>query len=89
LTTVVCVWFHLVGFQAVTLWQLTQFTLVGMWVALLPVAALLLWQLEQLVEALNSPWSGRAPNQLLVELWQLSHTVWPLWIAVAGLPVAP
>ena len=43
----------MVGFQPVTLWQLTQFTLVGMCMPVLPVAALPLWQLEQLVPLLN------------------------------------
>ena len=51
--TGICVWFHLVGFQPVTLWQLTQFTPVGMCMPVLPVAALPLWQLEQLVPLLN------------------------------------
>jgi hypothetical protein len=53
LATGICEWFHLVGFQAVTLWQLTQFTVVGMWVAILPVAAAPLWQLAQLVAVVN------------------------------------
>ena len=82
-------WFHNVGFQPLTLWQLTQFALVGMCVALLPVTLAPLWQLAQLVAALNRPWSGLAPFQLAVDLWQVSHTVWPAWIAVAGLPVTP
>ena len=40
LVTGVWLWFHLVGFQPVTLWQLTQFTEVGMCAGVLPVAAL-------------------------------------------------
>ena len=87
--TGICVWFHLAGFQPVTLWQLTQFTLVGMWVAALPVAALPLWQLEQLVALLNRLWSGLEPSQVLVDLWQFSQTLCPLWMEVAGRPVAP
>jgi hypothetical protein len=40
LVTGICEWFHFVGFHAVVLWQLTQFTEVGMCVASLPAAAL-------------------------------------------------
>ena len=40
LATGVCEWFHLVGFQPMVLWQLTQFALVGMCVPALPVAEL-------------------------------------------------
>ena len=29
-----------------------------------------------------------ADDQLAVDLWQLSHTVTPLWIGVPGLPTA-
>jgi hypothetical protein len=38
-------WFHLVGFHAVVLWQLTQSAFVEKCVRDLPEAALLLWQL--------------------------------------------
>jgi hypothetical protein len=65
----------LVGFHAVTLWQLTQFTVVGTWLAVFPAAALLLWHVEQFVAAVYRLWSGLAPVQVLVDLWQLSHTV--------------
>jgi hypothetical protein len=47
------VWFHLLGVQPVTLWQVPQVADVGMWVPLLPVAELPLWQLAQLVAAVN------------------------------------
>jgi hypothetical protein len=73
----------------VVLWQLTQFTAVGMCWADFPVAALPLWQLEQLVAEVKSPWSGLEPSQVEVDLWQLSHRVWPEWIAVAGRAVKP
>ena len=33
-------------------------------------------------------WSTLAPDQLLVDLWQVSHTVWPAWMVVAGLDAA-
>jgi len=89
LATGICEWFHLAGFQPLVLWQLTQLTLVGMCVATLPVAALPLWQLEQFVAAVNRLWSGLEPSQVLVDLWQFSQTVWPLWMAVVGRPVAP
>ena len=89
LATAIWLWFHLVGFQPLTLWQLMQFTPVGMCVAALPTAALPLWQLAQLVALLNRLWSGLAPTHVVVDLWQFSQTVWPLWMAVAGLPVAP
>jgi hypothetical protein len=78
LVTGICVWFHFVGFQAEVLWQLTQFTEVGMCVASLPVAAFPLWQLAQFVAAVNKLWSGLEPNQVLVDLWQVSHTVCPV-----------
>ena len=71
------------------LWQVTQFALLGMWVPFLPAAALPLWQLVQFVPLLNKLWSGLEPSQVLVDLWQLSHTVWPLWMAVVGRAVAP
>ena len=75
LVTGICEWFHLVGFQPVVVWQLMQFTEVGMCVPVLPVAALPLWQLEHTVAAVNRLWSGLEPNQVLVDLWQLSQTV--------------
>jgi hypothetical protein len=53
LVTGIWVWFHLVGFQPVTLWQLTQLTAVGTCMPGLPVAALPLWQLEHTVAAVN------------------------------------
>ena len=49
LATAIWLWFHVLGFHPATVWQLTQFTLVGMCCAVLPVAALPLWQLLQLV----------------------------------------
>ncbi len=89
LATGVCVWFHLLGFQPVTLWQLMQLAVVGMCVEVLPAAELPLWQLVQLVALLNRLCSGFDPDQVLVDLWQFSQVVWPLWMAVAGRAVAP
>ena len=89
MVTGICEWFHLLGLQAVTLWQLTQFTDVGMWFATLPVAALPLWHVEHTVAAVYRLWSGLEPSQVLVDLWQLSHTLWPLWMAVAGRLLRP
>jgi hypothetical protein len=89
LATGIWVWFHLLGFQPVVLWQLTQFAVVGMCVPALPVAELPLWHVVQLVADVNKVWSGLAPPHVAVDLWQFSQTVWPLWMAVAGLPVAP
>jgi hypothetical protein len=89
LATAIWLWFQLVGFHAVVLWQLMQFTAVGIWVPVLPVAPLPLWQLEQLVAEVNRLWSGLDADQMLVDLWQLSHEDWPLWMAVAGRPVTP
>ena len=90
LATGACEWFHLVGFHPVVLWQLMQFALVGKCAAVLPVAELPLWQVTQLVAPVKPLWSGLAPpSQVLVDLWQFSHTLWPLWMAVAGRPVAP
>jgi len=43
------VWFHFVGFQLVTVWQLMQLAVVGMWLPSLPAAALPLWQLAHCV----------------------------------------
>ena len=85
----VCVWLKVVGFHEVTLWQATQLVAAtGTWVALLPVAALPLWQLLQFVAAVNVLWSTFAKFQSVVDLWQFSHTVWPVWMAVLGLPTA-
>ena len=75
----------MLGFQLLVLWQLMQLVEpTGIWVADLPVALLPLWQLAQLVAALNVLWSTLAPVQLLVLLWQLSQTVWPLCVALVG-----
>ena len=82
-------WFHLVGFQEDVLWQLTQSVVVMKCWAFLPEAAEPLWQLEQTVALVNRLWLTLAPSQLLVDLWQFSHVVWPLWMVVAGLPVWP
>ena len=60
-----------------------------MCVCVLPVAVLPLWQLAQLVAVVKVLWSTFAPVQLVVDLWQLSHTVTPAWIAVFGLLVRP
>ena len=47
-------WFHRLGFHALTRWQLMQLTLVGMWPAPLPVTPPVpLWQLAQLVAAVK------------------------------------
>ena len=102
LATGICVWFHFVGFQPVTLWQLMQFTLVGMWVAALPTAALPLWQLVQLVALVNKLWSGLAPTQVVVDLWQVLQAAWvgtcpdglptvmePLWQLAQALEATP
>ena len=90
LATAVWVWFHLVGVQPVTLWQLPQLALVGMCWAFLGVAVLPLWQDAQLVAAVKVLWSTLAPAQLLVVLWQLSQLpVTEAWMALAGLLVRP
>ena len=87
--TITCVWFHGLGFQAVVVWQAMQLVApTGMWLAALPVAPLPLWQLAQLVAAVKVLWSTLAPAQLVVVLWQFSHTVWPLCTAVFGLVAA-
>jgi hypothetical protein len=39
---------------------------VGKWLADLPVASVPLWQLEQLVAAVNPPWSTLAPVHAVV-----------------------
>ena len=71
-------WFHLVGFHDVVLWQLTQLTVVGMCWAFLPLAAEPLWHEEQTVALVKRLWSALAPDQVEVDLWQLSHVVCPL-----------
>ncbi len=74
LVTVTWVWFQLLGFQLLVLWQLRQLVEpTGMCVPDLPVAALPLWQLAQLVAAVKPLWSTLAPAQLAVDLWQLSQ----------------
>ena len=79
----------MVGLQPEVEWQEAQLEAVGRWALDLPVAVELLWQDEQLVEALKRLWSGLAPAQEVVDLWQLSQEVWPLWIAVVGRAVRP
>ena len=71
-------------------WQDAQFALpTGMCVADLPAAALPSWQLAQLVLVLKLLWSTLAPDQVLVDLWQLSQLPLTLaWMAVFGLPAA-
>jgi hypothetical protein len=53
LTTVIWVWFQVLGFHTVSvaLWQLTQFAVVGKWVLFLPVAEVPLWQVVHTVAA--------------------------------------
>jgi hypothetical protein len=41
------------------------------------VAALPLWQLLQVVAVVKRLWSTFAELHALVDLWQVSHTVWP------------
>ena len=89
LVTLCWVWFHLVGFQEVVLWQLTQLSVVGICWVFLPEAAEPLWQEEHTVALVKRLWSTLAEAQLLVDLWQFSQVVWPLWMAVAGLAVRP
>lgn len=82
-----CVWFHLLGFQALVVWQLRQFTLVGTWVVGLPVAPVPLWQLLQVVLALNWLWSTLDTAQLLPVAWHFSQL--PVTLAcvlLLGLP---
>ena len=60
------------------LWQLMQLVAdTGTCVPGLPVAALPLWQVLQLVAVVKRLWSTLADAQLLVDLWQVSHTVCP------------
>jgi hypothetical protein len=82
------VWLNLLGFQAVTPWQLMQLVApVGMCVAFLPLALLPLWQLLQTVAAVKVLWSTLAPVQVVVPLWQVSHVVWPACVALLGFSV--
>jgi hypothetical protein len=86
LVTVTCEWFHLVGRQPVVLWQEKQLVPpTGMCTAGLPVAAEPLWQLLQLVAALNVAWSTLPAAQLVVDRWQFSQVVCPVWTVVLGL----
>src|SRR6059058_5742792 len=86
-----CVWFQVEGFHVTTVWQATQFAVVGMWVAVLPVALLPLWQAVQLVAAVNRLWSGLVvDSQLAVERWQFSQLpVTPACVGVFGFAVRP
>jgi hypothetical protein len=43
----------------------------------------------QLVAAVKVLWSTLAPDQVLLDLWQDSHTVTPLCTVVLGLLVSP
>lgn len=52
------------------------------------VALLPLWQLVQFVDEVKVLWSTLADDHEVADLWQVSHTVTPLWIGVPGLPTA-
>ena len=85
-----CVWLKRLGFQLLVLWQAAQLVLpTGTWLLGLPAAPLLppppLWQVPQAVAALKVLWSTRAPDQLLVDRWQLSQLVCPACTVVLGL----
>ena len=85
LVTVTWLWLKLLGFQPKVARQLAQLVApTGMWLVALPVAALPLWQLAQLVALVKPLWSTLPADQLVVDLWQLSHTVCPAWMAVLG-----
>ncbi len=87
--TVTWVWLNFVGFQPLVLWQAKQLVApTGTCVACLPVAPLPLWQPLQLVATPNVLWSTLAPVHAAVDLWQVSHTVCPAWMAVFGLILA-
>ena len=84
--TVTWLWLKRLGFQPVVAWQLAQLVApTGMWVLALPVAAVPLWQLAQLVAEVKPLWSTLVPVQAVVDLWQLSQTVWPACTVVLGL----
>ena len=86
LVTVTWLWLKLLGFQPKVAWQLAQVVApTGMWLVALPVAALPLWQLAQFVALVKLLWSTLAPLHAVVDLWQVSHTVWPAWMVVLGL----
>ena len=79
--TVTWVWLNCVGFQGcVGLWQAKQLVLpTGTWVLFLPVTPPVpLWQDTQLVAALKVAWSTLPVDQVVVDLWQFSHCVWPV-----------
>ncbi|OIN93270.1 MAG: hypothetical protein AUJ20_04740 [Comamonadaceae bacterium CG1_02_60_18] len=68
------------------MWQVAQLAAVATWVAFFPEALAPLWQLAQLVAEVNEPWSGLAPLQVLVDLWQVSHLLSVVAKCVADLP---
>jgi hypothetical protein len=79
--TVTWVWLKAVGFQGcVGLWQAKQLVLpTGTWVLFLPVTPPVpLWQDTQLVAALKVAWSTLPVDQVVVDLWQFSQSVWPV-----------
>jgi len=85
-TTVTWLWLKRLGFQPVVAWQLAQLVApTGMCVVALPTAAVPLWQLAQLVALVKPLWSTLVPSQAVVDLWQVSHTVWPACTVVLGL----
>ena len=70
-------------------WQAMQLVApTGMCVLFLPLAALPLWHDEQLVAAVNVLWSTLAPDQVLLDLWQVSQLVCPACTAVLGFVLA-
>ena len=83
------VWLKRLGRQPVVVWQLMQLVApTGMCRSPLPVALMPLWQPVQLVAAVKVLWSTRAPAHVVVDRWQVSHTVCPRWMAVLGLIAA-
>ena len=49
---------------------------------------LLLWEVLGRLSGIR-PIVLPLPSQVLVDLWQFSQTLWPLWMAVAGRAAAP
>ncbi len=63
----------------------------GMCVADFPSADDPLWQVSQVPvpTALTAEWANCTLDQLAVDLWQVSHTVAPVCVALLGLNVKP
>jgi hypothetical protein len=76
LATGIWLWFQLVGFQPLVVWQLVQLSEVLMWLLVFPVAEVPLWQLAQLVADVIPLWSMPLAGNQPEVLWHVPQGAW-------------